>query len=474
MSAETADPDTCAAVLKGVHPEWVQLFKDRGLMPCIQEALDGIKDLSPEEVSPPPPLIFEAFRYFAPGETRVVIIGQDPYPTGAMGLCFSILSGTPLKQSLVTIMKNLTNHKLAAKPVLGAPTAGDLRPWAVQGVLLLNAALTTRIGQRRSHYRLWDGFVRGVIRAVSTGGTDGRLPPTPTVFMLWGRDAQQFAGSIPNPLVHWVYYWSHPSPLANNRLGVSDRFENAPHFVDANAVLPTRGEKPVCWDPAAPSCVFTDGACTGNGAPAAAAGFGVVFSGGPLSGTRIAGRVAPRAYRLVPGRPAPPGGVSYLLEPDPDSPETPPTNNRGEYLGMCWALLALLRAGVQGEVEVVSDSRLVIQTLNEWLPARREKGTEKELANYDLVVIADTLYRELIERLYRASGKQLLLTHVRSHQPPPPNDAPMRDRLLWKGNDVADKVATTAVTTAPSDFTVKVTRSSREGSYIVTNAAWTE
>ncbi len=181
-----------------------------------------------------------------------------------------------------------------------------------------------------------------------------------------------------------------------------------------------------------PALVFTDGAASKNGQVGARAGFSAVFVGGPFSETLatcavVAGPVAPRGYALT----------------DADDPARgccltealiPPSNNRGELLGVVYGLLGLLAAGAR-RAELFSDSQITVRTLNEWLPTRKRKGTQGQLANFDLITVADHVLGQL-----RAGGAEITLTHVRGHQRDPgPSDE--RARTLWIGNGLADKHA---------------------------------
>jgi ribonuclease HI len=175
---------------------------------------------------------------------------------------------------------------------------------------------------------------------------------------------------------------------------------------------------------------YTDGGCTANGRAGARASFAAAFVGGGADGARISGSVPPLEFALLaPEDPAqgfaPVAGRAVL-----------PSNNRGEYLAWCWALLILLRAG-ETRAEIVSDCNLFIMTMTEWLPARRRKGTADRLKNFDLVTIGDALLAAL-----RARGADVALTHVNSHRPCPPDAPGARD---WAGNDLADRLATAAL-----------------------------
>lgn len=417
------------ALLEGVHPGWPAFFEKHGLTPKIRRALEAIEP-DADKLSPQPGRIFEAFRYFAPEGAKVLLLGQDPYPTGAQGLSFSIPAGWPLKASLLPVVKCLESHGLARvhynvqdDPCSGRVYSGDLTPWAVQGVLLLNAALTTRTQGRNTHPSAWKAFTQGFVRALSEEAANaGRL----LICMLWGGSARSFAQCVLGG--HPVYQWTHPSPLINNRLSGAARFENMPHFGDANQALRTAGVRPIEWDPLGFTYAFTDGSCPRNGQPDAVASFAAYVMTGPLKGVRVRGRVEPRAYALVD-----PADPAKGFAPAPEA--ATPTNNRGEYLAWCWLLLLMLRGGVRGRAEIISDCNLFIQTMEDWLPRRRQKGTAAQLANFDLVAIAEALLGA-----FRAQSAGVRLTHIRSHQKKPPATDP-RALALWHGNDSVDKEA---------------------------------
>jgi uracil-DNA glycosylase len=425
-------------LLKGVHPGWVKFLENKGLVPLARKALSKI---SPDagELAPRPNLIFEFLRYFGPDDATVLIVGQDPYPTDAQGLCFSIPVGATMKASLQTIIGNLENNAQARAhyrvrnvPDSGRVYSGDLRTWAVQGVLLMNSALTTRAGARGSHRSHWKAFTRKFVRELALHAAAQKKP---LVFMLWGNDARSYASSTgTDNVAHIVYEWTHPSPLINNRLAPARKFEASPQFALTNANLRERNLRDIDWDPLAYTIVFTDGSCPKNGDSDAEASFALGVLSGPLKHVWVAGRVAPQEYKLVDSN-----NLARGFKPVPET-KAVPTNNRGEYLAWCWALLLLLRGKVVGRTEIVSDSDLFIQTMKTWLPARRCKGTEKKLKNYDLIYIADALLHRLREgNVFKREGVKL--THTRSHQKRPPPTASSREQVLWIGNDMVDKEA---------------------------------
>lgn len=163
--------------------------------------------------------------------TRVLIVGQDPYPTPghAVGLCFSVAPEVrPLPLSLVNIFKEYTDD-LGHPP----PTTGDLSPWADRGVLLLNRALTVRAGSPNSHQgRGWEPVTEQAIRALAERGG-------PLVAILWGRNARNLRpllGSVP------CIESAHPSPLSAH-----NGFFGSRPFSRANELLARQGAAPVDW-----------------------------------------------------------------------------------------------------------------------------------------------------------------------------------------------------------------------------------
>lgn len=177
--------------------------------------------------------IFAAFDYCPFEDTRVVIIGQDPYhgPGQANGLCFSVHQGIPHPPSLINIFKELENDLN-----LPYPQNGNLERWAEQGVLLLNATLTVRAHQAGSHQNKgWEQFTDAVIKTISNE-KEG------VVFMLWGGYAKK-KGAVVNKQRHHVLMSGHPSPLSANR---GYWFGNN-HFSKCNELLLNQGETPVKW-----------------------------------------------------------------------------------------------------------------------------------------------------------------------------------------------------------------------------------
>lgn len=190
--------------------------------------------LSGKQIFPPRTDWFAAFAQIAPENVRVVILGQDPYPTrgNAMGLAFSVPRGVKPPASLKNIYKALQND-LAIPPAVH----GDLSTWAAQGVLLLNSVLTVEEGRPNAHAESgWRQVTDGVIKALGVGSQ------TPKVFLLWGAHAQKKAPMI-DAQHHLVLTAPHPSPLSARR-----GFFDCKHFSQTNAFLGNHGVRIVNWE----------------------------------------------------------------------------------------------------------------------------------------------------------------------------------------------------------------------------------
>lgn len=183
-------------------------------------------------VYPPAGEIFAAFDASPYDETKVVIIGQDPYhgPGQANGLCFSVNPGVMMPPSLRNIFKEV--HDDTGAPI---PVDGNLDRWAKQGVLLLNSALTVREHQPKSHSGLgWETFTQEAVNRLAADKEH-------LVFMLWGSDAIRRGENIDRNR-HLVLTSPHPSPLSAHR-----GFFGNHHFSKANQYLSAHGKSPIIW-----------------------------------------------------------------------------------------------------------------------------------------------------------------------------------------------------------------------------------
>lgn len=179
---------------------------------------------------------FKALRQLSPADTRVVILGQDPYhgPGQAQGMAFSVPDGMKRPPSLRNIFKELAREYPECPPIVG----NDLTPWAEQGVLLLNTSLTVEDGRAGAHAKKgWEAVTDALIAHVAQAG--------PKVFMLWGTHAQAKQTLLAATAGHLVLSCNHPSPLSATRPPAP--FLGCDHFRRANAWLVDNGRLPVNW-----------------------------------------------------------------------------------------------------------------------------------------------------------------------------------------------------------------------------------
>ena len=179
------------------------------------------------DILPPTNARFAALERTQPDQTRVVILGQDPYPTPghANGLAFSVAPDVALPKSLNNIFRELEDD------IGGTPPNGDLSHWADQGVLLLNTALSVPAGNAGGHAKLgWHILIAEVL---------AKLDEKPRAWVLWGKHAQGFR---PKGTDHLILESPHPSPLSAHR-----GFFGSKPFSQINAWLKMHGEPPINW-----------------------------------------------------------------------------------------------------------------------------------------------------------------------------------------------------------------------------------
>ncbi len=193
-----------------------------------QEYKKNVGSIFPQKIE-----VFRAFELCPFDRTKVVILGQDPYPTKghAHGLCFSCDSQvTPLPKSLKNMLKELEDDLKVS-----APSHGDLSGWAEQGVLLLNTILTVQEGKPLSHANYgWEQFTNDVIEVINS-----QLKGV--IFVLWGKPAQEKATMI-DETKHKVIKAPHPSPLSAYR-----GFFGSKPFSKINLLLREMGKDEIKW-----------------------------------------------------------------------------------------------------------------------------------------------------------------------------------------------------------------------------------
>jgi uracil-DNA glycosylase len=219
----------------GLHPSWLKVIGQEFQKPYMQELASFLnaEQEAQKTILPPSDQWFNALNSTPFNEVKVVILGQDPYPTEghAHGLCFSALPEVkPLPKSLININKELFEDV----GVDNTHTA-YLQPWAEQGVLLLNAVLTVEAGNANAHQgKGWEGFTDAIIAAINEQAES-------VVFILWGAYAQKKAKAIDNER-HLVIKSVHPSPLSAYR-----GFYGSKPFSKTNDYLMSHGKAVINW-----------------------------------------------------------------------------------------------------------------------------------------------------------------------------------------------------------------------------------
>ena len=210
--------------------DWDEILKDEFKKEYYLQLREFLKqEYGTRTIYPPMQDIFNALRYTSYADTRLVILGQDPYhgQGQAHGLCFSVKEGVKAPPSLVNIYKEIKSE------YGDCPKTTELTYLARQGALLLNTTLTVREGAPQSHKgRGWEIFTDKIISLINE-------KTEPVVYLLWGGNARAKKALITNPR-HLVLESAHPSPLS----AYNGFFGNG-HFVKANEFLMKNGLEPI-------------------------------------------------------------------------------------------------------------------------------------------------------------------------------------------------------------------------------------
>jgi uracil-DNA glycosylase len=221
--------EVCKNPIELITTNWKEVVKKyaikdtKPILNIIQEEREKFNQLA--TVFPSPDNIFRCFNYFNVEDTRVVIIGQDPYhgKSQANGLCFSVNKNVKTPPSLRNIYKLLNKES-------------DLTTWSQQGILMLNSALTVLEKNPGSHMKYWIKFTKNIIEYINNNTTN-------VIFVAWGSFALNLLENIDKEK-HHVLVSSHPSPLSCNRpLNVYLPFIKSDIFTKINNLL----ETPIVW-----------------------------------------------------------------------------------------------------------------------------------------------------------------------------------------------------------------------------------
>lgn len=213
--------------------DWDNILKDEFEKDYYLKLRQFLKaEYSGKKIYPPMNDIFSSLKASSFEDTKVVIIGQDPYHGfgQAHGMCFSVKKGVEPPPSLKNIFKELESD-------VGFKYTGhgELTKWAEQGVLLLNTVLTVREASPNSHKgKGWENFTDRVILELNK-------KDSPIVFLLWGANAKNKARLITNP-IHIKLETVHPSPLS-----AYGGFFGCKHFSKCNEILIKSGKAPIDW-----------------------------------------------------------------------------------------------------------------------------------------------------------------------------------------------------------------------------------
>ena len=217
-----------------LNNDWDELLKDEFQKEYYQNLREFLKqEYSSKVIYPNMYNIFEALKHTSFKDTKVLILGQDPYhgPGQAHGLCFSVKRGVMPPPSLKNIFTEIHSD-------LGIDfdmSVGELTDWARQGVLMLNTSLTVREGMAGSHRgKGWEILTDRIIELLNERDV-------PTAFILWGNNAKSKMPLITNPK-HAVFTAAHPSPLS-----AYNGFFGCRHFSKVNEFLKSNGIEPIDW-----------------------------------------------------------------------------------------------------------------------------------------------------------------------------------------------------------------------------------
>lgn len=221
-------------MLAELPPPWKDVIGNELTQPYFESLMNFVVSEYDRTICyPPPHEIFNAFDKCSFNDTKVVIIGQDPYhgQHQAHGLCFSVNDGVTFPPSLRNIFKEIQQDLGIA-----IPKSGNLTRWTRQGVLMLNATLTVRHGEAGSHQRKgWERFTDAVIAKISDEKSN-------VVFLLWGNFAKNKCLKV-DAQKHLILESCHPSPLSANK----GNWFGSRHFSRTNDYLISTGQMPIEW-----------------------------------------------------------------------------------------------------------------------------------------------------------------------------------------------------------------------------------
>lgn len=385
-------------MLNNISQDWLNIIyhkKSKQLLDDIMEQLKTEQNITPQISD-----IFNWCRYTKLDDIKVVILGQDPYhkKNWAHGLSFSSL-GKTTPPSLNNIYKCLIN----TNEIKTKPTHNDLTSWAEQGVLMLNASLTTIIGKATKHMMLWKDYVKLIIKRICKHHYDNN---NSLIFLLWGSFAQSYIDIIDDDF-HICLKSIHPSPLAQ-RVSDEKKFINCRHFNEVNKLLTDDDKKPIIWKPKKKQeeiqeskkifddaksildirqshhLVFTDGSCyPNNRSTKSRSGYASLFISGPFKDKCLYGNMDVSKYNT--------------------------SNIRAEGMAIIRTLETVKECSYEWDkLTIISDCKFWIDMIELYMP-KWNTTKFKTQSNPDLTLRMWISYNEVKEK------GEIKLLHMKSH-----------------------------------------------------------
>lgn len=401
------------SAFQDIPDDWLSLIINKN-----KSDIDNIVDnIDIEKTTPPPAKWFEWARLTQLDSIRIIIIGQDPYPTegNAHGLAFSSLNEFP--GSLQNIFKCLEHHKLIQNY---RETKTDLTSWAKQGILLFNTALTTEIKNPGAHIDLWSNYSKRMLKRILHYHLESNL-----FILCWGKVAQNFIGKIIKTRLEkfTILEWCHPSPLTHGK------FISCDHFIRINEHYEANGMPAINWqsiESVPTQIIFTDGSCR---------------SIKNRKSKDVGGETDQKVTDKVATKVATGGYAVFFAEGTIQSKVLigsleSPTNIRAECKGIIKALETMADVKEKHRVTIYTDSEFWIKMIYKYMPAWIASGKSfEDKANPDMT--------KALWRLWNDCHHNVKLEHVYSH-----NKSNLResknliDQKKYRGNELADKYAT--------------------------------
>lgn len=402
--------------------------------------LDAVlTDIAEDEarLAPPASEIFAAFKTTPYSACWCVIVGQDPYYNGAAhGYAFSSTD-----EKIPASLRNIYGALQKSGEIDSPPKRANLVNWSYRGVLLLNRALTTRLGTAMAHSTQWDNYVNETVREILRRKREAGAV---IVVMLWGKEAQKlFVTAETEIKQHIVMFWDHP---VAGMYGGARKFDDCPHFADANKLRINAGLIPLDWHPDSPidyasTLICTDGSAIGNGRSDSRGGWCFIMYelDTPYS---LDKQFVKKSYAHY-GR-TPTYAVAGTRIFDYGEPVLA-TNNRSEGFAILFALWRC--ETIESHVVIATDSEYWFNIITKWLWEWIRDGRLSEQKNLDIV---RALYTAINNRKGSTSFRHVI-SHVK--KPDRVTSDHVYSYVVQCGNDLADTYAKQAVTI--DDFETK-------------------